>query len=161
MRKVLALISAMIICLVGISNVYADGLPIGIPSSATNGTNEFTITENSMSCADADYITDEDLTITVYSGGSIKVSVYAETAQTMQKLGFTSLVLEHWNGSEWENASEVTNQFSLNTTDFFYNRYFTGLQSGHHYRVTVKLYAKKGFLQVQKMTITSNYFQIL
>ena len=83
MRKVLALISAMIICLVGISNVYAYGLPIGIPSSATpSGTPVFSTGPLSYSLTSPSYSSTHSgigyVTLTVGVGGS--TTVYVSTA---------------------------------------------------------------------------------
>ena len=96
------------------------------------------------------------LTISSPHTGQIKTELSVTAVQSMKKLGFTSLTLYHWSGGSWETVMTVTDQYLTNTDYFFYTTTRTGLSSGHVYRVIVELYAKKGFLQTQTISLTSD-----
>ena len=155
--KIMSMVIAVIICFCSIVPAFADGettdRPTGTQSAYLHYTDEFTVEGSDR----ASYFHDKQLALNTNAVGQITISLSVTAVSTMKKLGFTVLKLQHWNGSSWEDVWSVSDQYSLNTDYFAYLTTRSGLVSNDFYQVTVELYAKKGFLQVQKQTITSNY----
>ena len=125
-----------------------------------NGRSEEESYEGAASSSEYVYVTDNESVYHTSAGCThLDLSIHAapgSAVQSMKKLGFTSLTLYHWSGGSWETVMTVTDQYLTNTDYFFYTTTRTGLSSGHVYRVIVELYAKKGFLQTQTISLTSD-----
>lgn len=120
-------------------------------------TNEYTIVSSEMIGDRANYITVDTFYITSNSVGKVSFSISFSTNATMKKLGFTTLRVQHWNGSSWEDVWTKTDQYLYDTDYFPYIKTLSNMASNDYYRVSVDLYAKKGFLQVQTLTVVSSY----
>lgn len=149
----------MLICFVSV--VFADGtvgiVPDGVPSFYPYYTTEYTIVSSSCTDGRANYISIDTFTIVSTSTGKVSVSLSIETNAIMKKLGFTTLRVQHWNGSSWEDVWTKTDQYLYDTDFFPYVKTLSNMASNDYYRVSVDFYAKKGFLQVQTLTVVSNY----
>lgn len=160
-KKALCAIIALFIFVLPGHIVQADGtsasVPEGVPSCDPYYTNSFTV----VCSADdrGNYISDYTFTVSSNSAGHVSIGVSITTNQTMQKLGFTSLTLQHWNGSSWDDAWTKTNQFDTSTDYYAYVKTISNLYSDDYYRVCVVLYAKKGFLQTQTLSLVSDYIR--
>lgn len=160
-KRFLSIFFAFLFLLIPMSIARADGtvysLPEGTPSSNPYYTDEFTVIypDNER----GNYISDYTLTITSNSVGHVSIAASVTTTATMQKLGFTTIRVQHWNGSSWEDVWTKTDQFSTNTNYFAYVKTLGNMTSDDYYRVSVDFYAKKGFLQTQTLTIVSNYIR--
>ena len=158
-KRVFSLVIVIVMVLLPLSVIHAEeiteGLPGGMPSSSPYATDEFIVVNTTND--KANYISTHALTISSSSAGHISVAVSVDTTQTMKKLGFTTLTVQHWNGSVWEDVWTKSDQYATDTDTFSYSKTITNMASNDYYRVTVDLYAKKGFLQVQTMTLISNY----
>lgn len=64
---------------------------------------------------------------------------------------------QHWNGNSWDDVWTVTDNYLANTDYFPYSNYSANMLANNYYRIRVELYAKKGFLQVQKKVLISDY----
>lgn len=135
-----------------------DNLPDWIPSANPFYADGYIVVSEESSDR-ADYITVETFSIVSNSVGKVSVSLSFSTNATMQKLGFTALRVQHWNGSSWEDAWTKTNQYAYDTDYFAYVKTLSNMSSNDYYRLSVDLYAKKGFLQVQTETIVSYYIR--
>ena len=142
--------------------VLADGAdnmaPDGIPSVAPFFTDAYTVL-SSESNDRADYITVQTCSIASNSVGKVSVTVMFDTNAVMQKLGFTTLRIQHWNGSSWEDVWTKTDQYAYDTDSFAYMKTLSNMSSNDYYRLSVDLYAKKGFLQVQTKTLVTSYIR--
>jgi len=135
-----------------------DNIPDGIPSLDPYYTDEYII----YPCESTDrasYIIDQTVSISSNTVGKITITLSFNTNATMQKLGFTALRVQHWNGSSWEDVWTKTDQYEYNTDYFSYVHTLSNMASNDYYRVSVDLYAKKGFLQVQTTTLVTNYIR--
>ncbi len=130
-----------------------DETPFGEPFY----TNKYTIISSEISGDRANYITVDTFYITSNSVGKVSFAISFSTNATMKKLGFTTLRVQHWNGSSWEDVWTKTDQYLYDTDYFPYVKTLSNMASNDYYRVSVDLYAKKGFLQVQTLTVVSNY----
>ena len=143
--------------------VYADSaaesLPEGMQASNPFYTDEYIIVYTSETGDRANYISDETVSIASNSVGKVSVALSLSTNQTMQKLGFTTLKVQHWNGSSWEDVWTKDDQYSYNTDLFSYVKTLSNMVSNDYYRISVDFYAKKGFLQVQTETVISYYIR--
>lgn len=152
-----AILVSALMCICTLNYAHADGteknMPTGTASSCMFYTDEFTV----LGDEDPSYIVDESVIVNSASTGSVSIAVSVSTNAVMKKLGFTKLHLQHWSGNSWENVWTKEDQYSNNTDSFYYSTTLHNLTSNDYYRIQVELYAKKGFLQVQTMTITSNY----
>lgn len=160
-KKYLSAFLALIMLVLPLQLVQADGTneanTEGVPSRDPYSTNEFTVVYPINSRGN--YISDYTLTIVSNSVGHVSVGVSVTTSQTMQKLGFTTLTVQHWNGSSWEDVWTKTDQFDTNTDYYAYVKTLSNMASDDYYRVSVDLYAKKGFLQTQTLSLVSNYIR--
>lgn len=160
-KKYLSAFLALIMLVLPLRFVQASGTsdmdPEGVPSLDPYYTNEFTVIYPINSRGN--YISDYTLTIVSNSVGHVSIGVSVTTSQTMQKLGFTTLTVQHWNGSSWEDVWTKTNQFDANTDYYAYVKTLSNMYSDDYYRVSVNLYAKKGFLQTQTLSLVSNYIR--
>lgn len=142
--------------------VLADGAdnmaPDGIPSADPYFTDAYTVLF-SESNDRADYITIQNCTLTSNSVGKVSIAVSFSTNAIMQKLGFTTLRIQHWNGSSWEDVWTKTDQYDYSTDYFAYVKTLSNMSSNDYYRLSVDLYAKKGFLQVQTKTLVTSYIR--
>lgn len=133
--------------------IAEDSLPEGTPSTCLFYTDEFSVEGTS----EASYFSITSLTFESNTTGYVSINLDVEASSVMKKLGFTTIHVQHWNGSSWADVWTKTDQYSTNTDYFIYIKSLGNMNSGDYYRAVVDLYAKKGFLQVQTMTITSNY----
>lgn len=154
-KKILSLLIAAAILVLPASAVLGEGsIPDGVPSSSMFYTDEFIVIDSGT---DSSYFSDYTLAAGSSSSGRIDITVTVEAVQTMQKLGYTKLELLHYTGSSWVPVWSLTNQYDTDTDYFSDAQSIYNLISFDCYRVSVELYAKKGFLQVQKVTLQSNY----
>jgi hypothetical protein len=151
-KRFLAFAAAVIMALCAVMPAAAQDEVPGHNAADPYYSDSFTVTGEDRSS----YFDSYALTISSPHTGQIKTELSVTAVQSMKKLGFTSLTLYHWSGGSWETVMTVTDQYLTNTDYFSYTTTRTGLSSGHVYRVTVELYAKKGFLQTQTLTLTSD-----
>lgn len=161
-KRILCAIMALMLMICTNSFVFADGvennIPEGIPSVDPYFSDEYIVCP-CESAGRADYITVQTFSISSNSVGKISVTLTFSTNATMQKLGFTELRVQHWTGSSWENVWTKTDQYDYNTDFFSYVHTISNMASNDYYRLSVDLYAKKGFLQVQTKTLVTNYIR--
>lgn len=159
-KRVFCVIIAFIMLMCASSFTLADGtnenIPEGIPSAYTFYSDEYIVLPG-QSNDRADYITVQTCSIASNSVGKVSVTVAFNTNAIMQKLGFTTLRIQHWNGNSWEDVWTKTDQFAYDTNYFGYVKTLSNMASNDYYRLSVDLYAKKGFLQVQTETIVTTY----
>lgn len=152
MKKFLAILLSLLMCVVSVGSSSAEEYKTDNPYF----TNKFSIqTEDDLRIT-YDFIYNESVILLSNSAGKIKVSVSFDTYETMQKLGFSSLELQQSSGVNWVTQSTVTNQFEFNTDSFDYDKTFSNLSSGYHYRVKITLYARRAPGEVQTITKTSD-----
>lgn len=151
MKKLIAIILAMLICLLSVSAVSAENAMPYDPDYVDT----YTAEDMDESRIVYVFISDKHLTVSRGMSGQLKVAVDAETYETMEKLGFTSLKVQRKNGSSWITDAEVTNEFDYSTDSFSYNETFSYLYSFCEYRVQVTLRARRAAGEVQDLTITS------
>ena len=152
MKKLFSTLVVFLLCAMTLSIAFADGSSTADPYY----TDEFTVEYNADPVGNYNFLNTPTFKVSSVDTGKIKVSLYASTNETMQKLGFTSLKVQRWNGTSWVTDEEVTNQYSYNTNAFNYTNIFTGLYSGYQYRVRVTLRARRVPGEVQDLTITSD-----
>ena len=150
MKKVLSAIIALLICTVYSCAALAEDIGTENPFFTDS---YFTETGNRIIY---DFIEVESFSLTSPSSGKIKVVLKFGTDDIMEKIGFTSLKLQKWNGSIWTQEDEITSEYEYTTDYFNYSQSFTGLSSGYQYRVKVTLRAKRAPGEVQDLTITSD-----
>jgi hypothetical protein len=125
-------------------------------TSAVYFTDQYTVEVESGTRINYDFIKPVDLSVESKAIGKIEVELTVCTYETMQKLGFTSLKVQRWNGSSWITDREETNQYDYSSDSFEYTQPFTGLSGGYTYRVKVTILARRVPGEVQNMTITSD-----
>lgn len=161
-KRVFCALIASIMMICTSSFVFAEdvdsNMPDGIPSLDPFYTNDYTVLPNEIGDR-ADYITVQTCSIGSNSVGKVTVTVSFSTNATMQKLGFTTLRVQHWNGSSWEDVWTKTDQYVYNTDYFAYVKTLSNMASNDYYRLSVDLYAKKGFLLVQTKTLVTDYIR--
>jgi hypothetical protein len=155
------LMAALLICVSPLvrAEVVTENAPEGIPSQDPFYTDEYTVESSSNSGGRPNYITVETFSIQSNSVGKVTVTLAISTNAMMQKLGFTTLKVQHWNGSTWEDAWTKTDQYLYDTNYFPYVKTISNMASNDYYRLSVDLYAKKGFFLVQTETIVSSYIR--
>lgn len=161
-KRVFCAIIASIMLICASPSVLAYGInenvPDGIPSVNPFYSDEYIVLLGESNDR-ADYITVQNCSIASNSVGKVSVAVSFSTNATMQKLGFTTLRIQHWNGSSWEDVWTKTDQYAYDTDYFAYVKTLSNMSSNDYYRLSVDLYAKKGFLQVQTETIVTTYIR--
>lgn len=150
MKRLISFVVACIVCLVFVSAVCAEENKTGYPYYCSS----YAI-ENEERIV-YDFINIDSFEVSSTSTGKIKVVLRFDTDDIMEKIGFTSLKLQKWNGSIWTQEDEITNEYEYTTDYFSYTHSFTGLSSGYHYRVKVSLIAKRTLGEAQNLTLTSN-----
>lgn len=155
------LAALMVVCLSPVvrAGAVTENIPEGIPSQYLFYTDEYTVVSSNNFADRADYITVGTFSIQSNTAGKLTATLNFSTNATMQKLGFTTLRVQHWNGSSWEDAWTKTDQYLYNTDYFPYVKTISNMASNDYYRLSVDLYAKKGFLQVQTVTLVSSYIR--
>ena len=150
MKKLITVLLVLILSAIFVDGALADNET----AVKTYYTDQYTITDK----IDAvyDLIKSTDLEVESNASGQISVSLLVKTYDTVEKLGFSSLKVQRWNGSTWVTDAEVTNQYSYTTKTFSYTDTFTGLYSGALYRVKVTISARRTLGEAQSMTVTSN-----
>ncbi len=96
------------------------------------------------------------LTISSPSVGKVSVNASVNAKMTVDKLGFTVLRIERWDGNSWVPDATVTDQYSYSTSSFSWSGSATGCVSGAYYRATCTFYAKLG-TQVQTINVETSY----
>ncbi len=152
MKKCLCLIIALSLSLLSIGMAYAEG----DTSSMVYDTDEYSIENHIGTRINYDFIESVDLGVRSTGSEKIKVELVVDTYETMEKLGFSSLKVQRWDGNVWVTDAEITNQYSYTTQTFGYSHTFTGLYSGALYCVKVTLFAKRTIGETQSMTVTSS-----
>lgn len=152
MKKFLAILLSLLMCVVSVGSSSAEEYKTDNPYF----TNKFSIQTEDDLRTTYDFIYNESVILLSNSVGKIKVSVSFDTYETMQKLGFTSLELQQASGVNWVTQRTVLDQFDVNTDSFSYNKTFSDLTSGYHYRVKITLRARRVPGEVQDMTITTD-----
>mgnify|MGYP006988850537 CR=1 FL=1 len=163
-KKISAFILALIVCLSSASVLaereQADTPPTGI-ASATPYTSDLFYEDGEPSDSLVHYMTVDYFYVQSTAVGKVKVYVKLTTEDTMEKLGFSKLIIQHWNGSSWDDVVQITDQYSLNTTQFTYSYTASNLNSGDYYRATAYFVARKTWLLIEKKTVSTSYITCL
>lgn len=152
MKKYIAVLMSLLMLIIPLSSVdaykyRAEDSHVIMSSSDVEAENDRII---------YDLISDNWIDLLSPSSGKIKVLVSIDAEETMEKIGFSSLELQQSSGVNWVTQSTVTNQFEFNTDSFDYDKTFSNLSSGYHYRVKITLYARRAPGEVQTITKTSD-----
>ena len=150
MKRIIAISFALLLFAVNACAAFAGNET----AVKTYYTDQYTIADN----IDAvyDLIKTTNLTVSSNSSGHITAALLVKTYDTVEKLGFSSLKIQRWNGSAWVTDAEDTGVYSYAANTFTYNNTFTGLNSGALYRVKVTISARRTLGEAQSMTVTSN-----
>ena len=105
----------------------------------------------------ADYMTIEEFGISSPSAGKLKIVIQLSANETMQVFGADMIMIQHWNGSAWVNCWSTAEEYSYNTTGFYYTYSLSGGTSGDYYRLKANLTARKTWYSVDNRTVTSSY----
>lgn len=159
-KKSLALFMAILVCCTTGVTAFASGynvqsLPEGIPSIDPYFTDQFTYDEGSPRATGL--ILNTYLSIKSNATGSLTVVAEMDAVETLPKIGFTYLIIQHWDGTEWVDLSEITDCYYEDTDTFIFEFTRVGFTSGDFYRIKCNFYAKKNWLTVEKEAITSSY----
>lgn len=100
------------------------------------------------------------LTISSPSANKVSARARAFTNTTVDKIGFTSLQIQRWNGSAWVNAVSWTNKYKTNTASFSFTGSTSSATSGAYYRAICTFYAEKNG-ETETVTVTTSYIQCL
>ncbi|MBR4659142.1 MAG: hypothetical protein IKP26_07825 [Clostridia bacterium] len=142
-------------CLIGIMH-FGTAFAEGADTPAVYFTDQYTVENDGGTRINYNFIKPVDLTVGSADSGEITVDLKVYTYETMEKLGFSNLKVQRWNGTTWVTDREATNQYEYTTDNFAYLHTFTGLYSGALYRVKVTLFARRAIGETQSMTVTSS-----
>lgn len=160
-KRLLCALFAIVFLICSSSMVIADSTinsyPTSILSANPHYTDKYTILPSESNGNRLNYITVDTFSIASNSAGKVSFSITVSTNAIMKKLGFTTLRVQHWNGSSWEDVWTKTDQYLYDTDYFPYVKTLSNMASNDYYRISVDLYAKKGFLLVQTLTVVSDY----
>lgn len=104
----------------------------------------------------ADLMYSPKLFISSPSVGKISVSASVNAMKTVDKLGFTILEMERWDGNSWVPDATWTNKYSYSTSSFSWSGSAIGCVRGAYYKATCTFYAKIG-TQVKTIDVETSY----
>lgn len=131
-------------------------IPTGIASNNKYYSDLFYIINSDTSRAS--FTLTPSLTISSPSANKIRVIARAYTNVTVDKLGFSSLYIQKWNGSSWVNVASWYNQYKTNASSFIFTGSITGASTGSYYRAVCSFYAEKSG-EIVTATATTSYIQ--
>lgn len=140
-KKLTAIIMAMLFCLCSLGNAFAEPVP-----GESEGQEEPRLS----------YITDKSHGFSSPAAGKLSFWAECETDDIMMKLGLKELKIQRWTGLEWVDEVTLTKQYSTFTDYYYYSNTWPGMQTGYIYRATFKLYAMRGVLLTQTISLTSS-----
>ena len=144
-----------------------------IPSSVAEQAGEMQmpvgIASNSIYCSDSFYITgfgqrsssftfSPTLMISSPSANKISVLAQAHTNITVDKIGFSSLHIQRWNGSNWINVASWYYKYKTSTSVFSFTGNANNAISGAYYRAVCTFYAEKNG-ETESVTVTTSYIK--
>lgn len=154
LKRILTLALSLILCAVPLA-ARAEAAPEGVPSSSLFISDSFTV-ESGDTDDPYNYITIEKFQVLSPSTELLSFTVRLSTSETMAKLGFKSLIVQHWNGTSWEDCWTTGEHFAYSDTEFYYSNTYSGF-SGERYRIYAVLYAEKTSTQYDRKPTTSSY----
>lgn len=90
----------------------------------------------------SEYIDAYSIGVSLQGSGSVKVSVTIEgTHSKMTKIGFPTISLYEWTGSEWKLVKVVNSQYTSNKGSHSYSFTYQGT-AGKHYYAGASFYAE-------------------
>ena len=154
-KNILALVCLFAMLFTVSTNALAAApFPLGTASTDPHYTDEYTVT--SIMSRAANLMNAPRLSISSPSTGKVSVTASVTTADPVDKLGFTVLSIEKWNGSSWASVASWTDRYSSNTNTFSWSGSASGCESKANYRASCTFYAKEGN-DVQTISATTSY----
>lgn len=130
---------------------------LGIASLDPYTSDRFFISENALMRASS-FSLSPSLSISSPSTGAIKVVARAHTSIVVDKIGFSSLHIQRWNGSSWVTAASWYSQYKTNSISFAFTGNASGATSGSFYRAVCTFYAEKDG-ETESVTVTTSYIK--
>lgn len=162
MKKYVCIIIALLMMISAIPTAYAedtgDNVPMGVASSNPFFSDCFYITGYETRATN--FTISPVLTISSPSANKVSARARASASTTVDKIGFTSLQIQRWNGSAWVNAVSWTNKYKTNTSSFSFTGSTSSATSGAYYRAVCTFYAEKNG-ETETVTVTTSYIQCL
>lgn len=128
----------------------------GIASMTSYYSDRFYVSESSSRAVT--FTLTPSLTISSPSANKVSVTAQAHTSIVVDKLGFSSLHVQRWNGSSWVNVVSWYNQYKTNTSFFLKSGSTSSATSGAYYRAVCTFYAEKDG-ESESVTVTTSYIK--
>ena len=160
MKRAIALLFAIFMIMGLYTNAFADDTgsewnpPSGIASINSYYSDRFYVSESSAKATS--FTLTPSVTISSPSANKISVTAQAHTNVIVDKLGFSSLHIQRWNGSSWVNVVSWYNQYKTNTSFFLKSGSTSTATSGAYYRAVCTFYAEKSG-ETESVTVTTSY----
>ena len=154
LKRILTLALSLLLCAVPLA-ARAEAAPEGVPSSSLFVSDSFAV-ESGDTDDPYNYITIKRFQISSPSTELLSFTVELSTSETMAKLGFKSLTVQHWNGTSWEDCWSTGAHYAYSDTEFSYSNTYSAY-SGESYRIYAVLYAEKTSTQYDRKPTTSSY----
>lgn len=161
-KKVTCLALAILLMLCTFQTALAEidsdqpSTPDGIESVTPYSSDTFYIVDSNT--LRASFILTPSLSISSPSSNTIKVTARANTNIVVDKLGFSSLYIQRWNGSAWVNALSWYNKYKTNSLTFVFSGSTSAATSGAYYRAVCTFYAEKDG-ETESVTVTTSYIK--
>ncbi len=158
MKRVISIFLIVLLCIMCTIPAYAEQLlmPTGEASI------ELHRTENEYCCPDGlvwSLISDAYYDMDSFSSGNIVFELMVEAKKIVEKLGFTNLHLQVWNGYKWSNVSTWRDNY-LTYRDFFtFGKTVNNLTSGRYYRLQARAFYAENGSDYQLLELTTPYIQ--
>ncbi len=129
--------------------------PLGVASVDPYTSDQFFISKDILVRASS-FSLSPSLSISSPSTGTIKVVARAHTSIVVDKIGFSSLHIQRWNGSTWVTVASWYNQYKTNSISFAFTGNASGANSGSFYRAICTFYAENSG-ETDSVTVTTSY----
>jgi len=133
-----------------------DNTPTGVASENLYFSDNFFITEYGSRASS--FSLSPSLSVSSPSANKVTATANAFTNVIVDKIGFTSLRIQRWDGSKWINAVSWTNKYKTNTLSFSFTGSTSSATSGAYYRAVCTFYAEKNG-ETESVTVTTSYIK--
>lgn len=162
MKKAICILIVLTMMVGFLPTSFADNSALEIhPSDGIESSNPYcsdTFYCNNIGIKASSFTLSPSLSISSPTANKITVVAQAHTSIIVDKLGFSSLHIQRWNGSSWVNVVSWYNQYKYNTSTFSKIGSTSTATSGAYYRAVCTFYAEKDG-ETESVTVTTSYIK--